>query len=249
MAFFRKCWTIEQNALYNKLAPKRQAYVDFRCQGFGKAESYRRAGYKAKDPGREGRRIEEDNPEVKRLIEDGTNLARVAALSQAEPDVKINEDLREKAKDDTFTKSVKAIVKKAEDADAETAKRIIFYQDIINGKIKTVKKTTILDKDGEVKSTKIEETSNIETRMLARKELDNLLGLRGIATIDQFKVKNITINIVDASKKEEVEDSRNKIELDPDSVEVLNGEEVIVTDSNVETENSQKETDENDTDE
>ena len=54
----------------------------------------------------------------------------------------------------------------------------------------------------------------------------------------KLKVGDITINIVDASKKEELADERNKVYLDPENVEVIDGEKVVV-----EKEQEQKESD------
>ena len=114
-----------------------------------------------------------------------------------------------------------------ENADGETARRIQFYRDIASGKIKTVRKTVQKNAEGAVLKTTIEEISDIETRIKARKELDKILGLNSIVDLDKLRVGDITINIVDASKKEELEDSRNKVFLDPDSVEIIDGEQVV----------------------
>ena len=129
-------------------------------------------------------------------------------------------------------------LEKIEGADGETARRIQFYRDVANGKIKTVRKTQKLNAEGAVIGTTIEEISDIDSRIKARKELDRILGLNSIVDIDKLKVGDITINIVDASKKEELADDRNKVYLDPENIEVIDGEKVVV-----EKEQEQKESD------
>jgi hypothetical protein len=64
--------------------------------------------------------------------------------------------------------------------------------------------------------------------MRARKELDKILGLNQMPDLSKLQMGDITINIVDASKKEELADSRNTVELDPNDVQVIDGETVIV---------------------
>ena len=123
-----------------------------------------------------------------------------------------------------------------EGADGETARRIQFYRDIMNGKIKTVRRTTRYNAMGEKIETKVEEVSDVETKMKARKELDRILGLNQMPDLDKFQVGDITINIVDASKREELEDSRNQVELNPEDVTEIDGEDVIVQEEKVEVE-------------
>lgn len=223
----RECWTSAQNAVYNSLTPKQQNYVDLRCQGFGKADSYKRAGFLSKDPCHDARVLEKRH-NLQDLIDSGTGQYKLQALR--DPNSDFNMRLNQKA----LTEKIENEMAKIEGADGETARRIIFFRDIVDGRIKTVKKTTTLDSEGRITSVKIEENSDVAVRMQARKELDRILGLNSFVAIDKLQVKDITINIVDASKKEEVADSRNQIVLDEKNIEVINGEEVIVTESSTE---------------
>jgi hypothetical protein len=84
----------------------------------------------------------------------------------------------------------------------------------------------------------VEEVSDVDVKMRARKELDRILGLNQLPDLDKLQVGDITINIVDASKRDELEDNRNSIELDPNDVQVINGEQVIVEQDREETENA-----------
>jgi hypothetical protein len=128
-----------------------------------------------------------------------------------------------------------------EGADSETARRIQFYRDIMNGKIETVRKTSRYNALGEKIETKIEKVSDVETKMKARKELDKILGLNQMPEFDKLQMGDITINIVDASKKEELQDSRNSIQLDPKDVEVIDGETVFVEEEKIIKESAKQE--------
>ena len=72
--------------------------------------------------------------------------------------------------------------------------------------------------------------------MKARKELDRILGLNQLPDLDKLQVGDITINIVDASKKEELADSRNNVVLNVNDVEEIDGQKVIVEQEKVERE-------------
>ena len=61
--------------------------------------------------------------------------------------------------------------------------------------------------------------SDVETKMKARKELDRILGLNQMPDLGSLQMGDITINIVDASKREEIEDSRNTVVLEPNQYE------------------------------
>ena len=85
---------------------------------------------------------------------------------------------------------------------------------------------------------KVEEVSDVDTKMKARKELDKILGLNQLIDIDKVQMGDITINIVDASKQDELEDNRNSIELNPDDVKIIDGEKVVVQEEKVERESA-----------
>ena len=134
------------------------------------------------------------------------------------------------AKQEGVEKALEAI----EGADGETAKRIQFYRDIVNGKIKTVRVTKRYNSLGSLVDKKVVEADDVDVRMRARKELDNILGLTTIPDLSRFQMGDITIHIVDASKKDELADSRNKVDIS-DSLDTIDGETVIVEEMNEET--------------
>jgi hypothetical protein len=125
-----------------------------------------------------------------------------------------------------------SVLEKVEnDENGELARQIQFFRDIAEGKIKTVKKTTYTNSAGK-KSAKIEVISDVDTRIKARKELDRLLGISAIQPLGQISAGgNVNIMIVDASKKDAIEDSRNNavfMEMQ-DKSEEMDGEVVIVS--------------------
>ena len=83
-----------------------------------------------------------------------------------------------------------------------------------------------LSPKGEIIEVTVEESCDVETKIKARKELDRILGITTLPDLGSLQMGDITINIVDASKTEEVEDERNKIELkDKDVIEVSDEDE------------------------
>lgn len=224
------CFTEEQQTYYETLSPNQRRYVDFRGQGYSKSQSYRMSGYKGTNIAQSAYALEKNNRGIPELINALLKVKTARDVVENNEDSQINKTIDALAMQDGAEKAIEKI----EGADGETARRIKFYRDIANGKIKTVRKTTQLNPQGGVVKTTIEEINDIDTRIKARKELDRILGLNSIIDIDKFKVGDITINIVDASKKEELEDERNKIVLDSEEVEVLEDKKVVVTESNVE---------------
>lgn len=226
MAGIRKyaCFTKEQQEAYERLPERKRLYVDLRGKGNKKTDAYRLAGYTATDKAHQAAYlIEKRDPVVQDLISCLQGQARIKSLFEENSDV--GQRLTALAAQQGAENAMLAI----DGADSEMAKRILFYRDIINGKIKSTKVTTRYNALGKVIDRKVEEINDIDTRLKARKELDNLLGISQVPDLSRFQMGDITINIVDASKKEEVEDSRNSIELDPTNVQIINGEKVIVT--------------------
>ena len=231
------CFTKEQQDTYNNLTVNRQRYVDFRGEGYGKGDAYKMAGFGANKASQKAYMLERDYPHIKDLIDtiQGSVQGEKIATDFTKQDSMVNEQINAIAKQEFGEKLQGAI----DQRDPEMMKRIQFYRDIMNGKIKTVRKTVRLNALGAVIETKIEETSDIETRIKARKEIDRILGLSTIPDLGSLQVGDITINIVDASKKEELEDSRNNVVLDIDKEEDINGEKVVVVEETVEQEGGQ----------
>lgn len=216
------CFTPEQQIIYDKLMPRQRAYIDFRAKGYGKADSYRKSGYKiTKNVGQNAYLMERGSPIIKELIETLSNVRKAKDILKADSDV--NKQLDALAEVKTAEQALETIA----NADGETLKQIQFYRDVINGKIQTVKKTIFTNKAGE-KSYKEERISDVDTKIKARRELDRLLGIGSIIDLGRLETGDITINIVDASKKDALEDDRNKVIIDLGEQNVEADGEVII---------------------
>lgn len=226
------CFTKEQQEAYEKLPLRQRLYVDFRGEGNSKTNSYKMAGFDGKTAGQAAYLLEQRNEIIAELVKCVQGQNKVAQLSQE--DSAVNQQIDALALQDGAEKMMEVI----EGADGETAKRIKFYRDVMNGRVKTVRKTMKYNAMGALIETKVEEISDVDVKMRARKELDRILGLNQLPDLSKLQVGDITINIVDASKKEELADSRNIVELDPNDVQVIDGEQVIVEQEVKETESS-----------
>jgi hypothetical protein len=216
------CFTKEQQEAYDKLPLRQRLYVDFRGEGNSKTNSYKMAGFDGKTAGQAAYLLEQRNVVIAELVKCIQGQTKIAQLSKE--DSAINQQIDALALQEGAEKMMEVI----EGADSETAKRIQFYRDVMNGKVKTVRKTKKYNALGALIETKVEEISDVDVKMRARKELDKILGLNQMPDLSKLQMGDITINIVDASKKEEIDDSRNVVELDPNDVQVIDGEQVIV---------------------
>lgn len=212
------CFTAQEQRYYESLTPQKRLYVDFRGQGFDKANAYIMAGFSGNNPAQCAYNMEKrdvglgdlvgvlkrDNI-VKTIDEDESKLnKRIDALAQ-----------QQKAED---------IIGLIDNADGETADRIKFYRDVANGKVRTKKTVREYDSKHNLVKTRVEETEDVSIKMQARKELDRILGLNSVIDLGKINMGDITINIVDASNKNALEDSRNNAVVSINEDEVVDGE-------------------------
>jgi hypothetical protein len=226
------CFTKEQQEAYDKLPSRHRAYIDYRGQGNSKTNSYKMAGFNGKVAGQAAYILEKRSPTIVPLVDCILAQKQVRDLTVQES--QINQQIDALALQEGAEKMLEVI----EGADGETAKRIKFYRDVMNGKVKTVRTTMRYNAMGALTEKKVEEVSDVDTKMKARKELDKILGLNQLIDIDKVQMGDITINIVDASKQDELEDNRNSIELNPDDVKIIDGEKVVVQEEKVERESA-----------
>ena len=222
------CFTKEQQKEYEHLTQRQRLYVDFRGRGNSKKDSYTMAGFKAKVAAQAAYVLEKRNTVIANLIDCIQKQAKVRELSKDES--ALNTQIDALAKQEGVEKALETI----EGADGETAKRIQFYRDIVNGKIKTVRVTKRYNAMGSLVDKKVVEADDVDVRIRARKELDNILGLTTIPDLSRFQMGDITIHIVEASKKDDLADSRNKVDIS-DSLDTIDGETVIVEEETEET--------------
>ena len=212
------CFTAEQQEAFDRLAEKVKKYVVYSGQGLGKKAAYVAAGYKDSDNSNKGARVLEwRNPIIKELIEALRGHSQRLDVYKEGTDISKQIDkMAEGALDDVPVVPMDLVGTedrvKVEEFSAEQARRAQFYRRVLNGEIKNVKKRTRYDKEGNCIGWEVEETTEVATRMKARVELDKVIGIKDMLnSIGQISVGNITINIVDASKREENDDERNNI--------------------------------------
>ena len=202
------CLTPEQQADFDHLQPKAQKYIIYRAQGFSKKGAYVAAGYKDSQNSTNGARVLESriaNFEELLSAFSGHN-ERLEAYKEGTATSKKIDEIAENGFE--MPPIVPAELEGVQDKidfqnmTRETAEKISMLRRIANGTIKYKKTTTVLDKQGEIKETKVEEISDPLVRMKAREQLDRALGLNDMLQIGQIKAGSITINIVDASKDE-----------------------------------------------
>lgn len=200
----------EKLDFYNSLDIRRKKYIDFRGQGYNKSESYKLAGYNAKNYAQASSNLEKGNIAI--IIQD------IITHNQLNDYVKGEGKLKKQIDALTTSKASKKALEVIENATGEEARRIQFYNDISTGKTKTIEKTIIKDREGNIKEERIvEKEPTIQDRMSARKQLDILMGLNNMPSeVGQLQAGQITITIVDASNKQQLQDNRNNVSIDAD---------------------------------
>lgn len=207
------CFTEEQQAQFDSLSKNEKKYVIFRSQGYDKRNSYRMAGY------REGKNMSQNAYHIENIRKPWTqDLIRVLSGHKARVDVykentpvskKIDEKAEELPPEMEMTlvnadAPVEQKLPEVEDMSGEEARRIQFYRQVANGTIKSIQITRTYDKDGNLTGKKVVETSDIDMRIKARKEVDRILGLNEMANLGSIEAGDINIMIVDARKRAEL---------------------------------------------
>ena len=119
------CFTVDEQKAYEGLNERQRKYVDFRGQGYGKAQSYKMSGYGAKNVSQAAWIMERDNKVMSDLIE--RLLANRRAKELTEKESLLNRQVDALALQDKAEKLLQTI----DGADGETARRIQFYRDIL----------------------------------------------------------------------------------------------------------------------
>ena len=105
-----------------------------------------------------------------------------------------------------------------------TGGNIQFFRRIANGEYKNVKIVTKYDKDGNKIGTTVEESSDLDTRIKAQKEVMRMVGINDVVELGKVEAQNINIMIVDASKKN---DEQEKLDIKGDIKEVDGKIEIV----------------------
>jgi hypothetical protein len=214
----------ELRKAYESLPERQRRYVDFRVAGFGKKDAYIKAGYKAgKNSAQAAYILERNIPQISQVIEAMAALKFVSDLDKAkgEPMEVID------AKASVAVAQSKALMERIMKMEPEEAERLQFYMDVMSGKIKTKKKVKNISEAGIV-SYRVEEIEDVKIKFEARKEIDKILGLNRLLDIGKITAGSVTINIVDASKKDLEEEERPNHDIFKKTQE-----DVIVVDDDV----------------
>lgn len=215
----------ELRKAYESLPERQRRYVDFRVAGFGKKDAYIKAGYKAgKNSAQAAYILERNIPQISQVIEAMAALKFVSDLDKAkgEPMEVID------AKASVAVAQSKALMERIKKMEPEEAERLQFYMDVMSGKIKTKKKVKNISEAGIV-SYRVEEIEDVKIKFEARKEIDKILGLNSLLDIGKITAGSVTINIVDASKKDLEDEERPNHDIFKKTQE-----DVIVVDDDVE---------------
>ena len=211
------CFTPDQQADWDTLNIKIQRYLVFLSQGYQKKKAYVMAGYKdTKNASKSAFMIEKRYPFTVDLVQAlSGHYKRANCYKEGTKESKL---IDKKAKEDfpemTLVPSNFEGTEQQVDFDSiggEQARRIQFYRGVVNGEIKTTKETVTYDNKGNKTGKKVETICDVQTRMKARLELDRALGLTDMLEVGKIEAGPITINIVDASNKEELSDGRNDV--------------------------------------
>lgn len=216
------CFTEEQQRAFDNLTIMQQKYVIFRAQGQTRSEAYVMAGYKPSKYSLQSANAMEKYkvPQMVELIAAMSGVGQRMSLMNPASDASKKIDKRVKQIETELPPELEAMIPRAKGDEVvplrpveidrlsdETTKNIHFYRQIAEGKIKTVRKVTTYDKDGHVTGSRVEETSDIDTRIKAQKELARILGLKEVVELGRATAGNINIMIVDASRKSESAES------------------------------------------
>lgn len=188
----------EQNDIYNKLQERQKRYIDYRIAGYDKRDAYIRAGYKAsKYASQAANVLETNNPHINSMV--STVLAAKAIKDIEKTDSEVKKIIDNKAS--VMAADSKRALELINNMSPDEADRLRFYLDILNGKIKTRKRTKYVSEAG-IPSYKVEEIEDVKIKFEARKEVDKILGLNRLLDIGKIEAGSVVINIVDSSKKD-----------------------------------------------
>lgn len=207
---------------FNKMNQTGKQYTLNRILGFTKVDSIRAAGSNAKPEmlSSTAKSLEERNPQIEEIVQWGVEHSLESQLNN------------EKS---AFAKTLEG--KKAElemqqlnhatsVMSPNMADSIDFYKKVATGFYKTRKITERYGADGKLIERKKEVIEDVDAKMRAREKLDRLLGINAIQNLGQVQVGSISINIVDASKKEDDEPSTD-FQEDAIVSDVVEGNEIV----------------------
>ena len=208
---------------FNKMNQTGKQYTVNRILGFNKVDSIRAAGSNAKDGASlssTAKSLEERNPIIEEIVQYAQEHNLEAQLLNDKSTFAKN--LEEK-KNELQMQQLNHATSVMSPGMAES---VDFYRKVANGSIKTYKITEKYGPDGKTLIEKKREIiDDVDAKMRAREKLDRMLGLNAIQNLGQVQVGSISINIVDASKKE---DEPTEVDFQEDAVVKNEDGELII---------------------
>ena len=191
---------------FNKMNNTARQYTLSRIVGFNKVESVKNAGSSAEGSSLSSiaQSLEERNPAINEIVEYATqhNIDKQLLADEG----KFAKEIQ--AKEDQLAHATSVM-------NPTMAESVNFYRRVANGAIKSYKTIETYDKDGKLTGRRREIIDDVDAKMRAREKLDRLLGINAIQNLGQVQVGSISINIVDASKKE---DDKPEVDVQDDAI-------------------------------
>ena len=234
---------------FNKMNMTGRQYTANRVLGMSRADAYIATGSQVKS--RDGARsvsssLEARNPIIQKILDycANNNIAKElldpnsefnkAVEAEAKKAQEAEQQKVEKETNALFKAKANEVVEPNAEAKMQQlqlaqnsmtpdfAQSIQFYRDIVNGKTRSYKTIKTYDADGKLIGKRIEETSDIATKMQAREKLDKMLGLNALQQLGQVQIGSIAIKIMDTSKHE---DENN---IDVQDAVITNTDEIVL---------------------
>lgn len=205
---------------FNKMNQTAKQYTVNRILGFSKVDSIKAAGSNAKPDmlSSTAKSLEERNPQIEEIVQWGLEHSLESQLNNE------NSNFSKTLEGKKAELEMQQLNHAASVMSPNMAESVDFYKKVASGFYKTRKTIERYDSNGNLIERKKEVIEDVDAKMRAREKLDRLLGINAIQNLGQVQVGSISINIVDASKKEETEAER-EVDFQPDA---LVQDEVIV---------------------
>ena len=198
---------------FNKMNQTGKQYTVNRILGFSKVDSIRAAGSNAKEGhslSGTAQSLEERNPQIQEIVDYAQqNNLEAQLMNDKSAFAKTIEEKKNELQMQQLNQATSVM-------SPNMAESVDFYRKVVSGNIKSKKTTITYDAKGKEVSRKTEFIEDVGSKMQAREKLDRLLGINAIQNLGQVQVGSISINIVDASKKEP--DEEREVDIQNDAI-------------------------------
>ena len=198
---------------FNKMNQTGKQYTVNRILGFSKVDSIRAAGSNAKEGhslSGTAQSLEERNPQIQEIVDYAQqNNLEAQLMNDKSAFAKTIEEKKNELQMQQLNQATSVM-------SPNMAESVDFYRKVVSGNIKSKKTIVSYDAQGKEIGRKTEYIEDVGSKMQAREKLDRLLGINAIQNLGQVQVGSISINIVDASKKEP--DEEREVDIQNDAI-------------------------------